>query len=48
MIYAPDLRTWRQHRDAQSVLGILVILKVKMKLNMKKKKFQWKMPQMNA
>jgi hypothetical protein len=37
VIYAPDLKTWRQHRDAQSVLGILVILKVKLRLNTKKK-----------
>jgi hypothetical protein len=36
------------HRGAQSVLGISVILKVKMKLNMKEKKLQQRMQQMNA
>jgi hypothetical protein len=40
------LETWRQHRDAQSVLGILVIPKVKLRLNMKKK-LKLKMQQTN-
>ena len=46
VIYKPDLKTWRHHKDAQLALGILVILKVKLKLNVKKK-LQPRMQQMN-
>jgi hypothetical protein len=48
MTYAPNLKTWRHHRGAQPVLGMLVIPKEKMKLNMKGKKLQLKIEKTNA